>query len=196
MSGMMSAPPAPQAQGMPASPAPAAPPMAGGMSGSAPGGPPQMPPMPNMSGGELDMWSAPIPGQSLTREPGSYPFERPPQFTDPEDAFTALLKALTQERAAIQLMNMLEIGVPVKAIVQTILQGGFMEGKWSVDVALLLSQPLTALILRMAREANIRPNLGIQPKQDVTLEKVVEKRLKSLNSSPGPSGLIDRPRKR
>ena len=144
---------------------------------------PPMPPMPNMGG--LDPFQTiPIPGQSLTRAPGTYPFERPPQFVDPEEAFQALLRSMTRERSAEELLNLLEIGVPVKAIVQTILQGGFMEGKWTVDVALLLSQPLTALIFRMAREAGIRPNLGVEPRGSDTLDRVVEKRLRDMRNNP------------
>jgi hypothetical protein len=32
----------------------------------------------------IDPFSTPIPGQSLTMEPGSQKFERPWEFTDPE----------------------------------------------------------------------------------------------------------------
>ena len=31
-------------------------------------------------------FDAPVPGQSLTDTPGNYPWEHPPQFTDPEEA--------------------------------------------------------------------------------------------------------------
>ncbi len=148
-----------------------------------PAGPPKPPPTPNSRKG-LEMFSAPIPGQSLTRTPGTYPFEKPPQFTNPEDAFKALVKALTMEKTAIKLMNMLETGFPVRSIVLTVLQGGFMEGKWTVDVALLLSQPLAALIIRMAKEANVKPNLGIPPRTDKTMDMVVEHRLKRAKNAP------------
>lgn len=176
---------------MPMPPAgPQAPP--GGPPGMQGGGKPAMPPMPNMLEPDgFDPFSAPIPGQSLARPPGTYPFEKPPQFTDPEDAFQAILRSVTRGRAAEQLLNLLEIGIPVKAIVMSLLQGGFMEGKWSVDVALLISQPVTALIMRMAREAGIRPNLGIPPRDSATLDQVVAKRLKSLKDAPPePEGLM------
>ena len=36
--------------------------------------------------GEDNPFDAPIPGQGLTDEPGNYPWEHPPQFTDPDEA--------------------------------------------------------------------------------------------------------------
>ena len=35
---------------------------------------------------EFNRFDAPIPGQSLTDEPGNYPWEHPPQFASVEEA--------------------------------------------------------------------------------------------------------------
>ena len=40
---------------------------------------------------EFDAFSAPIPGQSLTDEPGNYPWEHAPKNTDPETIVNDLL---------------------------------------------------------------------------------------------------------
>ena len=40
----------------------------------------------NLTQPEVDPFDAPIPGQSLTDEPGNYPWEHPPQYTNPEEA--------------------------------------------------------------------------------------------------------------
>ncbi len=36
--------------------------------------------------GEDNPFDAPVAGQGLTDEPGNYPWEHPPQFTDPDEA--------------------------------------------------------------------------------------------------------------
>lgn len=121
---------------------------------------------------------APIPGQSLTSKPGSFPYEKPPKYADPDKAMAAILNSVTDEKVAYKLLNLMEVGVPVYSIVTSFLISGFTEGKWSVDVALLLMEPFTALLLRMAEAAKITPEIGVPEDDDPTLEQVVKKRVK------------------
>jgi len=84
-----------------------------------------------------DPFDAPVPGQSLTDTPGNYPWEHPPQFTDPEEVTEYLWVTMHQKQLTEQLIAMLDAGVPVEAIGRTILFAGFMEGKFSPDIAFL-----------------------------------------------------------
>jgi len=133
-----------------------------------------------------------IPGQSLTKPSGGSPWEQPPMFTDPEKALEALIASLTSNRGAEKLLNLLRIGVPVKAIVYTLLMSGSIEGKWTVPMAVILSQPLTAFVLKLAKKAKIKPVIGTEDRKDPTKEalvKAVEKRgapKTFLRQKPGP----------
>jgi len=91
-------------------------------------------------------FDSPVPGQSLTDTPGNYPWEHPPQFVDPEEATEYIWVTLHQKELTEQLIGMLDAGVPVEAIGRTILFAGFMEGKFSPDLAFIITEPVMKMI--------------------------------------------------
>lgn len=97
----------------------------------------------------------PIPGQSLTREPGSAPWEQPPRYTDPEEAIVQLLDTLTEEKQALHICAMLDAGIPVSTIVHSLLLQGFTQGYWSPDLAIIISGPLAAIITKIGMMAGV-----------------------------------------
>tara|TARA_B100000424_G_scaffold226920_1_gene187536 strand:+ start:170 stop:676 length:507 start_codon:yes stop_codon:yes gene_type:complete len=103
-----------------------------------------------------NIFDAPIPGQSLTNTPGNYPWEHPPQYTNIKEASEYVWDILHKEKNADQVLTFLKNGIPVEAIARTILFGGFMEGKWSVDVALLIAEVVFKQIMAMGVRANIQ----------------------------------------
>tara|TARA_R110001599_G_scaffold220208_1_gene418555 strand:+ start:49 stop:552 length:504 start_codon:yes stop_codon:yes gene_type:complete len=118
-----------------------------------------------------DEFDRPIPGQSLTDEPGNYPWEHPPQYTDLREARDRIFEGMTQEENAKQLLTMLSSDVPVEAIVRTVLFAGFTEGKWTVDMAALLAPVVLIQIISMAKAAGVekfRILLDEQPDDDFT----------------------------
>ena len=85
-------------------------------------------------------FDAPIPGQSLTDTPGNAKWEHPPQFTDVEEASEYVWEKMHEPNILEQIVTFLDNDVPVEAVARMILFGGFMEGKWTPDVAILLSE--------------------------------------------------------
>ena len=73
------------------------------------------------------MFERPIPGQSLTAEPKSQAFERPPEITDPIEALDAHMDNLAREGAMEDALYFLEFGVDLVTLVQGILRGAVME---------------------------------------------------------------------
>ena len=91
-------------------------------------------------------FDSPVPGQSLTDTPGNYPWEHPPQFVDPEEVTEYIWVTLHRKELTEQLIGMLDAGVPVEAIGRTILFAGFMEGKFSPDLAFIITEPVMKMI--------------------------------------------------
>ena len=120
---------------------------------------------------EPNDFDRPIPGQSLTDEPGNYPWEHPPQYTDLREARDRIFQGITKPENVKQLITMLASDVPVEAIVRTVLFAGFTEGKWSVDMATLLAPVVLVQIVGIAKAAKIekfRILLDEQPDDDFT----------------------------
>jgi|TARA_R100000084_G_C4627113_1_gene136366 hypothetical protein len=101
-------------------------------------------------------FDAPIPGQSLTNTPGNYPWEHSPQFTDVKEASEYVWGLMHEDKPLIQIVSLLKEGVPVEALARMVLFGGFMEGKWTPDVAILLSQVVFKQIMAIGIKANVK----------------------------------------
>ena len=95
---------------------------------------------------EFNRFDAPIPGQSLTDEPGNYPWEHPPQFASVEEATDFIYERLMDEGNMARMFTLLRMGIPIEALVKVITFSGFLEGKWTVDVAKLL-EPIVAMMI-------------------------------------------------
>ena len=102
-----------------------------------------------------DPFDSPVPGQSLTDTPGNYPWEHPPQFTDPEEVTEYLWVTMHQKQFTEQLIAMLDAGVPVEAIGRTVLFGGFMEGKFSPDLAFIITEPVMKMIAAIGIQGGV-----------------------------------------
>jgi hypothetical protein len=114
----------------------------------------------------------------------------------------AVLNALTDEKTCPRILNLLEVGVPVYAIVTSFIMMGFTEGKWNVDLGLLLMEPTTALLIKMAKAAKIEPVIGVPEDPDTTLDEVAAHRVKIAASQVDAaqeaaltSGIVERPKK-
>lgn len=105
---------------------------------------------------DFDEFSAPIPGQSLTDTPGNFPWEKPPRFTDPDEALDEVFERLSSEDGIIQTIALLEAGLSVEAIVRTIMFAGFAQGHWTPDVALLIAEPLYFVVAAIGKKAGVK----------------------------------------
>jgi hypothetical protein len=101
------------------------------------------------------MFDAPIPGQSLTTPPGAAPYERPPQFTKPDEAAEYVFDKMTSPKNAIKLQTALENGATVESIVNTTLFAGFREGKWTPDVAAIIAKPVLYQVTAIAKKLGV-----------------------------------------
>ena len=101
-------------------------------------------------------FDAPIPGQSLTDTPGNFPWEHPPQFTELDEAAEYVWETLHDEIKLEQVILILKSGVSVEALTRGLLFSGFTEGKWSVDLSLLLAEIVFNQVLAIGMKAKIK----------------------------------------
>ena len=105
---------------------------------------------------EFDPFSAPIPGQSLTDEPGNYPWEHAPKNTDPETIVNDLFMRMTQPEALQEILVMLDAGIPVEAIVRVMVFTGFAEGEFNPDVGFIIIEPLMEAVATIGLRAGVK----------------------------------------
>ena len=93
----------------------------------------------------------PIPGQSLTDEPRNNPWENPAEMSDIEDVTKYYINRLADQDVIDDLSAVMEAGVPLKPVVETITSAGTMRGLHSVDNAMLVG-PIIHQFLKSAME--------------------------------------------
>jgi len=110
----------------------------------------------NITEPEYNPFDAPISGQSLTDEPGNYPWEHPPKTTDPVEALDKFWDRLTDPEVAEEMITMMEAGVPVEALARILTFTGFAEGEFTPDVGFLTIEPLMKMLAAIGMRAGIK----------------------------------------
>lgn len=122
---------------------------------------------PKNSGWEPDRFSAPIPGESLTMPKGGAAWEHPPQFVDREKARQYLLDKMTDPRQVTKLTALLQSGMPAEAVANTVIKAGFMSGKWTPDLGLLLAQDTLMLVSAIGYRQGVKNMKIFAPDTDM-----------------------------
>ena len=134
----------------------------------------------------MKMFERPIPGQSLTTEPKSQPYERPPEVTDPIEALDLHLENLLEEGAMEDALHFLEFGLDLVTLVEGILRSAVMEGIHTIDTSLTIAPIIHEFIKGYADEAGIDYEEGFDDERDkrrLSYRRDVQKAKKMLEKS-------------
>jgi hypothetical protein len=100
-------------------------------------------------------FNGPIPGQSLTSTPKNYPWERPPETTDPDEAITHHLTRLSQPKMLDTILDGISVGMPVSLITDMMLTGAVAKGIHSIDISLMAAPVIHEYIVNLLEEEGI-----------------------------------------
>lgn len=114
----------------------------------------------------INPFNAPIPGQSLTDEPGNYPWEHTPDYPEVEDAAEYVYKNLQKKKNTKRLVVLLKMGIPIDALTKVTTFSGFLEGKWTVDTAKLLEPIVAMMITSIAEIGKIPAKISMDDMDD------------------------------
>lgn len=120
------------------------------------------------------MFQAPIPGESLTRPPKQFPWERPPEMNDPEEVMQFYIDKLTDSDRMSAIMDTLEVGMTIRDVTEGIVRVGVSEGMHSIDVGILVSPVIHQYIKSVAKALKIDYDEGfVDKKQQAEDQKKV-----------------------
>lgn len=127
------------------------------------------------------MLDGPIPGQSLTAELGARPWQQPSQYSTVEEAIDYYVTRIESEEVTTQLLDVLEMGVPVTTVANAMQSSSVMEGKHTVDVGMLVLPVIIELISLIADAAKIKYTSGLEG-DDRVRGSLVDKAVMKLNA--------------
>ena len=106
---------------------------------------------------EVDLFNMkPIPGSSLTEEPGKRPYERPPQIVEADKALQYCLNGMLGNTAVREeLFDVLDMGISVETVASAFTLQAFSEGVFDPNIAETIKQPLMQFIIQEASRAGI-----------------------------------------
>ena len=100
-------------------------------------------------------FDAPVPGQSLTDTPGNAAWEHPPTMVDPNEVVQYIHDNLMKPRNLKEFGFTVKSGATIEEIAKTVLFSGFMEGKWSVDAALIAYNAVIIMLGSVAKKLGL-----------------------------------------
>jgi len=100
-------------------------------------------------------FDAPIPGQSLTNEPKNYPWERPPETADPDEAIVHHLTRLGQQKVMNHILDGVQAGLPVSMLTDLMLTGAVAKGIHNIDISLMIAPVVHDYIVNLLEEEGV-----------------------------------------
>jgi len=142
-----------------------------------------------------ELLNAPIAGQSLTDTPKNYPWERPPEITDPREAIKFHMDGLSSPESLDNILELIQMGVPLRALAKTALTTAQMQGIHSVDVSLIIGDVVFEELVSIAEEAGLDYKTGDEPsefeakeKEDELVLAMLRKKLDALDPESEDTG--------
>ena len=157
-----------------------------------------------------DPFDYPIPGEGMTAEVGSRPWQNPPQYTTVEQALEFYIPKLVSEEIYDGLLDSMELGIPLTIMADSMQSAAVMQGLHTVDVGILAMPVIIEMLAYIGDEAGIEYNLGMDKPIDedklsstkiaLAMKKMREKLPEALEEreeepmpEPAPTGLMARP---
>lgn len=150
-----------------------------------------------------DFLHKPIPGISLTGEPGNAPWEQPPKYASLDEVIDYYSDKIVEEEVIINLIDVIKRDVPLLTIAEGLIRTGIMEGIHTIDAGMLVKPVLVELMIALAEVYGVKYVIQAEDMQKMrtmpidAVEKVVSEsvtQMQEVKEETG-GGLIARRKK-
>jgi hypothetical protein len=117
---------------------------------------------------EEQMIDAPIPGQGLTGKLGNYPWQQPSQFNTVEEASEFYIKRITDEQFLDDILDNMELGIPLTTMANALQISGVMQGKHTIDVGMLVIPVIMETLAYVGDMFDVEYDMGTELDKDET----------------------------
>jgi hypothetical protein len=111
-------------------------------------------------------FDAPLPGMSLTAEVGSRPWQNPPKYATVDEVVDHYVTRMVTPSRTEELLDIMELGVPVSSLADSLQMAGVMNGLHTVDVGVLVTPVIMETLAYMAERKGIEYELGMSPTKE------------------------------
>ena len=118
----------------------------------------------------------PIPGMSMTHELGARPWQTPPTYATVEEAADYYIERMANPDFKDQLIDIMEMKIPLTTLANTIQLGSVMEGIHTVDVGMLMIPILVETMMLIGDNADVDYVTGMEggkPARPAMIDKII-----------------------
>ena len=134
----------------------------------------------------------PIPGMGMTFEVGSRPWQTPPEITTVEQATNYYVERMNTDQFKAQLVDVIEMGVPLATLANTIQLASVMEGVHSVDVGMLVIPIIVELLMTIAEAEGVQYQTGMEgmeTERPTAVSRIINDKMKELRAPTEDIGI-------
>jgi len=112
------------------------------------------------------MFSAPIPGQSLTSEPKNSTWENPPQMSEPEEALLWHLGRFDNPKKTEAVVALLVLGLDLVTMTEGLLRTAVADGRHGIDVSLIIAPVIHEHLKGIAEASGVDYTEGLEEDEE------------------------------
>jgi hypothetical protein len=134
----------------------------------------------------------PIPGMGMTFEVGSRPWQTPPEITTVEQATNYYVERMNTDQFKAQLVDVIEMGVPLATLANTIQLASVMEGVHSVDVGMLVIPIIVELLMTIAEAEGVQYQTGMEgmeTERPTAVSRIINDKMNQLRAPTEDIGI-------
>lgn len=125
-------------------------------------------------------FDAPIAGMAMTHELGARPWQQPPQYATVEEAMDYYISRMGSDEFSDQLVDIMEMGIPLTTLANTIQMSGVMDGKHSADVGIMILPVIVEMMRFIGDTADVDYVTGMDADKTEPRSSLITKSLKKL----------------
>lgn len=107
-------------------------------------------------------FKGPVPGQSLTSNIKNNLWQRPPQYATVQEAIDYYLDMMVNGDTLRDFADVMEAGVPLTAIANSLQLGSVMKGKHTIDVGIMCLPVIIEVLIIIAERAGVDYFIGTE----------------------------------
>jgi len=138
-------------------------------------------------------FEAPITGENLTSDNRNYPWHRPPDIVDYDEAVESMINRISEPEDLEAIYALMDVGADVVTITTVILLTAIQQGRMGVDLAIQVAGPISRYIEIKAENANVDYEMGLEEKDRQPLTATDLKKLLLVAEEEGIADIIPTP---
>ena len=115
----------------------------------------------------MEIPRAPIPGANYTSDTRNYPWHRPPDIDNYDEAVAHILKRLETPSGASLVYSMLDIDMPIATITSAIILQAISKGKIQIDMGIVIAGAIARGIEIFALTHDLKYDMGADADDEI-----------------------------